>query len=801
MQRQTVDYGIDLGTTNSVIARATRNGVETIRNDRDEELTPSAVAVDADGDLLVGGDALNQAEPPPARAFKRLMGTDQRIAVGPREFLPEELSAEVLKALKQAAQVRYGEAPRQVVVTIPAMFLQPQCEATHRAATLAGLEAVALIQEPIAAATAFLGSDAAEGCYLVFDLGGGTFDASVVRLRGRQLTVLGHGGDSFLGGSDWDRLLAEWVLGQLEPSCGRLPRLRDGAGAYRLRRACEDVRKRLTTREVASIDLSELQVEPPTLKIRRSTFEAVVADSVSRCVALAHDRLEESKIKSDDLRGILLVGGPTRTPYLRARLTQTFGVPLLHDRDPMTVVSEGAAIHASTLLLAEVGAWRPRRQSGEAEIELHYDPVVQERSTVVSGKVVVPESFVGEVRIRSAQGDIDTGWVPLRDRAFVTDLSVADANATEFRLSLRDSSGTLLQVHPSAFAIRCGVVPARPVTPYSYGVVLQDTEVGWVVRQSVPLPAYGRSSFRVASTIAAGGSERRAVYFVEGLSETASDNTKVGELWIGGTDLKRALREGDEVEVRIRMDESRRLTARVCLPLYDLEWDVELRSLIASAPVEDLRESLNEARETLARVRSEVSEDDEGTFLRAQGDLDRVEAELEGIASADAEAAPRVAKQLADSKPRVRTLARTYEVRAKHRTVLEAIDRATEMADRFGDSVGAASADEMQQQANRALELSDIGGLDAVEKRADRLFWEHYVKTRECWTGLVAYLQERRADATEPEAFHQYLVRAQDCLLREDLEGVRLNGVQAMQYLPDREARENRFWASLLRAA
>jgi molecular chaperone DnaK len=798
MNRQTVDFGIDLGTTNSVIARATAGGVETIRNDRDEEIIPSAVAVDADGDLLVGSDALDQWDPPAARSFKRLMGTDQRIALGDQSMTPEGLSAEVLKALKEAAHIRYGENPRHVVVTIPAMFLQSQCEATHQAASLAGLEAVALLQEPIAAATAFLGADAADGVYVVFDLGGGTFDTSVIRLKDQRMAVLGHGGDNFLGGSDWDRLLADWVLRQVEPAAGARKRLTDGAGAYRLRRACEDVRKRLTTRETASLDLSDLGVMPPKVVLPRTVLDKLIAESVDRCVRLTHERLTESAISMDDVRAILLVGGPTRTPYLRARLSDEFGVPLLHDRDPMTVVAAGAAIHASTLLIGEVAAFSAVPSLSVATLELHYDAVVQEPSVTVSGRIVSPAGFAGEVRIQSAQRDTDTGWIALRSGSFCAELSVPGSGATEFHVSLRDTRGSLCAVSPSSFAVRCGIAPAQPVTPYGYGVVKQNDDVEWILPAGRPLPAYGKAHCRIAKALAPGSEDRAAVYFVEGLSDVATDNTKVGELWIEARDLRRPIRQGDEVEIRMRMDESRLLTAKVFVPLYDLEWEVGLLSRLDAPPLDDLRQSLREAREALGRVRGEVTDEDERAYLQAQSELDRVEADMEKIARSDPEGATRVAKKLSDAKPRIRSLVRNYDMQARHREVMASIDSAEAIAERLGDSVGAASGDEMRQQADRALELGDVTGLVAVERRADRLFWEHYTKTPECWAGLVEHLQDRRSEAVDPGAYHTYLSRAEDALARDDLEGVRINGVQAMRLLPEESARENRFWASLL---
>jgi molecular chaperone DnaK len=227
MTRRTIDFGIDLGTTNSSIAVRSASGVEVVRNNEGGEYTPSAVWIDRHGRLYVGRRARERREDDPQNAFfefKLQMGSDARytFARGGRRMTPEELSAEVLGSLRSDAEQRTGEQISAAAITVPAAFELPQCEATRRAARLAGIVESPLLQEPIAAALAY-GFDAERDrtFWLVYDLGGGTFDAAVIQVSGGVVNVVNHGGDNHLGGKllDWavvDELFVPALAGEFD---------------------------------------------------------------------------------------------------------------------------------------------------------------------------------------------------------------------------------------------------------------------------------------------------------------------------------------------------------------------------------------------------------------------------------------------------------------------------------------------------------------------------------------------------------------------------------------------------------
>jgi molecular chaperone DnaK len=222
MSEKSLFLGIDLGTTNSAAAVFDGTQVHLVRNPQGTTLTPSIIRLDAKGNALVGNKArrMLEADPDNTRGeFKRLMGTGQQLEfpAAKKKLKPEELSAEVLKSLRADVQEQFGIAPARAVISVPALFELPQSSATSEAARLAGFERVELIQEPIASALAAgWTTDNAAGSWMVYDLGGGTFDASLLETRDGLLRVVGHDGDNFLGGRDFDWAIVDWAIGELK---------------------------------------------------------------------------------------------------------------------------------------------------------------------------------------------------------------------------------------------------------------------------------------------------------------------------------------------------------------------------------------------------------------------------------------------------------------------------------------------------------------------------------------------------------------------------------------------------------
>ncbi|NPC56420.1 Fe-S protein assembly chaperone HscA [Caenimonas soli] len=360
-----IAVGIDLGTTHSLVA-AVRNGVaECLPDAQGRAILPSVVRYLEDGGRQIGYDAqAAQAEDPEntIASVKRFMGRGLAdianreklpyrfndkpgmIALQTRagEKSPVELSAEILATLRYRAEDTFNDDLYGAVITVPAYFDEAQRQATKDAAQLAGINVLRLISEPTAASIAYGLDNASEGIYAVYDLGGGTFDISILRLTKGVFEVISTGGDSALGGDDYDRALADWMLGKAGLKAA------GASDKAAIKMAARAAKEQLSSSEAVVTQLG-LQGNTAEVTIQRSDFEAVTADLTARTMAAVRKTLRDAKLAKDEVQGIVLVGGSTRMPQIYRAVADFFGREPLTNLNPDEVVALGAAIQANQL--------------------------------------------------------------------------------------------------------------------------------------------------------------------------------------------------------------------------------------------------------------------------------------------------------------------------------------------------------------------------------------------------------------------------------------------------------------------
>jgi len=348
--------GIDLGTTNSEIAAFTRGQVRVL-GPGDTRMLPSCVGFTSAGELLVGEAARNQQALYPertVRSIKRQMGSAEKVRVGGKDFLPQEISALILRELAEWAARALGERPQRAVITVPAYFSDAQRNATREAGALAGLEVVRILNEPTAASLAYGYGDGSRHTVLIYDLGGGTFDVSVVTVEGDITEVLASHGNNRLGGDDFDDLLAERLAAEFEKQHGVDVRQGHPAAKARLWWAAEEAKKKLSfepyvkIREEALITklFRPLHLE---VEISREEYETMIRPLVETTLDSVSKALQDSGKKPGDLDAILLVGGSTRTPLVSSLLIEKTGLEPRQDVHPDLAVALGAGVMASRL--------------------------------------------------------------------------------------------------------------------------------------------------------------------------------------------------------------------------------------------------------------------------------------------------------------------------------------------------------------------------------------------------------------------------------------------------------------------
>ena len=348
--------GIDLGTTNSEIAVVRDGRVEVIPVAGGQRILPSVVGIADDGALLVGEAARNQYAVHPertVRSIKRRMGEGARVPMADKDYAPQEISAMILRRLKTLAQDYLGLEVRKAVITVPAFFSDAQRQATREAGQIAGLEVVRILNEPTAAALAYESRHQGARKALVYDLGGGTFDVSVVNLEGDVVEVLASHGNNHLGGDDFDQKLVEFALAHLKQAHG--VDVRGSAAAMaRLQRAAEATKIALSDQPFATMTeefLFEHQGVPLhlALEVSREQYEAMIEPYIDETVAAVHVALSGASLRVADIDEILLVGGATRTPLVARRLEADLGKQPRAEVDPDLCVAMGAAIQAALI--------------------------------------------------------------------------------------------------------------------------------------------------------------------------------------------------------------------------------------------------------------------------------------------------------------------------------------------------------------------------------------------------------------------------------------------------------------------
>jgi molecular chaperone DnaK len=349
--------GIDLGTTNSVVSVLEAGEPVVIPNAEGQRTTPSVVGFSKTGEVLVGEVAKRQAITNPdrtIRSVKRHMGTGWKIDIDGKDYTPQEISARILMKLKRDAEAFLGDTVNQAVITVPAYFDDAQRTATQEAGQIAGLEVLRIINEPTAAALAYgLDKDEAEQTVLVFDLGGGTFDVSVLEIADGVFEVKSTSGDTKLGGDDWDEKVIEWMVKSFKDTEG-VDLAQDKMAVQRLKEAGEKAKIELSSVQETQINLPFVTAtaEGPKhmdLTLTRAKFNELTADLVERCAGPFETAIKDAGLTTKEINHIVMVGGSTRIPAVQELVTKLSGKEPNKSVNPDEVVAVGAAVQAGVL--------------------------------------------------------------------------------------------------------------------------------------------------------------------------------------------------------------------------------------------------------------------------------------------------------------------------------------------------------------------------------------------------------------------------------------------------------------------
>ncbi len=609
MGQNRMEFGIDLGTTNSSICRII-NGKPVIQKiEVTDDTMPSCVFFNKKKNIVVGAAAYRNMQSERKRAtltwntassnafveFKRTMGTDTTYHSSnmDADYLSEELSAEVLKRLK--SYVGDGTAVNEAVVTVPAKFTVNQKTATMKAAELAGITHCELIQEPIAAAIAYgFNAESKDGYWLVFDFGGGTFDAALIRSDEGVIQVFDTEGDNYLGGKNMDYAIVDTLLiPYLQKEYALDATIADERKHQVLREAmkpfAEEIKNSVSFNDKIDIlsnlgelgndeDGEEMELD---LTLSRNDVFACMAPLAQKAIDMCLALLERNNLSGKNLHSILLVGGPTYSPLIREMLKEQIGAMVDTSINPMTVVSVGASLYASTIK-SEIG--NAEKQNEEALfLDMEYESTSVEESewiAVKCGQSVNDENI--KVQFIKENGSWESENITVDAVGNVVEVQL-DNGANVFHVKASDMKGNLLAVQPSSISIMRGAKVGSAPLPYYIGISVWDSRYeksvfmplsGLEKNQLLPAEGYLLTE-KTMNDIHPGNEEDKIVIPVYQADEYIEGNSSalyeyVADVELSGLETDRYIPANSSVEIKLCVDTSEMMDMEIYFPDFDL---------------------------------------------------------------------------------------------------------------------------------------------------------------------------------------------------------------------------------------
>ncbi len=635
MARTKIDYGIDLGTTNSAISRMENGEIRIIKSlDTQKDTTPSCVAFNKKGNVLVGdagyrnyrSDSLKAlAKNTPLNAFvefKRTMGADKlyHCANISKNLISEELSAEVLKRLKEYVS---DENINASIITVPAAFKTNQIDATRKAAKLAGFDYVEVLQEPVAAAMAYgIDSEKKNGFWLVFDYGGGTFDSALLKVEDGIMNVIDTEGDNYLGGKNLDYAVVDnIIIPHIQENFDIDNILANDAKKTEYREAlkffAEEIKNNLSFNNSHNIYVDpgdcgeddngeEIEID---LTVTQEQLKEVLEPVYQKAIDCAKELLKRNNLDGEKLGSLILVGGPTLSPIVREMLAQQICTPDT-SVDPMTVVSKGAALYASTVDLSDE-IIDQTRDTTKIQLEVSHASSTVEVEEFVTIKIL-EDKTEGEMptkvfaEIKRGDNAWASGKVEINTIGEVVDVQLAEGKTNLFEVKLYDDKGNFLECEPSSFSIIQGSVVGAATLPYNVGIEIQEISSGKVIFTAIKgleknksLPAQGvRNGLKTPRQIRPGMQDdylEISIYQGEHNAEgtRAIHNHHVNTIYITGNDFPALLPENSDVDITLNIDKSQKITGKAYFPYLDFEYDFECETKIDSVQTDWLENEFN----------------------------------------------------------------------------------------------------------------------------------------------------------------------------------------------------------------
>lgn len=814
-----IRIGIDLGTTNSEIAVNKGTEIEIINNPRGDLYTPSVFGINKRGNEVVGKDAyvqlFNKAikdEVDNYRAeIKRAMGTGEKIHFprNNKDYTPEQISSEILKSLKNDVLVRYPNmSTLGVVITVPAFFDTVQSEATKRAGKLAGFEHIVLLQEPIAAAIAFGFSNAKNENWLVYDLGGGTFDVALISSKDGMLQVIEHGGDNLLGGKDIDTLIVERVI---KPKLLEKYSFTDFyknnpkyfAVFSRLKVIAEEAKIKLSTFLDVDVELFDLDLVDDKgkevelyFKFKRTEFEKMIAPIVDNTITFTKEVINRSKIKVESISKVILVGAQTQTPYIKFKVEKELGIPVDSSVNPFTVVAKGAAIYALGQRIPQeiLDTVRPVN-SDEVRLTLNYEAMTSENEQLITGTLEIKNSANYYIKISSESGFYNSEKIKINNQSFAVYVLLEQNKTNLYWIYLLDEQGNNIKIYPNSFSITHGISIMGAPIPHTIGVIysIQTTAKngGWVdtcepffERSSIP-PLKVTKKFKTIKQVTKGTDTILPIIVYEGDHQEPNLNQEVTRIGIKGSQLPINIQKGEDVEITISISESRELDVEVYLPVADLALNARIDMYSKEIKTAALATELNHVKEDINEIKEALNPEEKAK-------LDELVKEIEGNINdnSDTDSKQKAQRDLINVKSTVNKLKESTafsRLKERYEGILQESKKQLSSV-KDGDEKNELTSllSKIETAAKQQILSKNEKGMEQIISQLEA--FEHKVRTLSpvFWMSVLFYLESIRDSLTDQKQANQLFADVQEALNDDNFVSLKNTVIELMK-LVDRD--------------
>jgi len=803
--------GIDLGTTNSAICSYDGNAVKIHKSREQNSVTPSAFHIDRRGNWHYGLDAYKMKAQDPANTatlFKRYMGTSTPIEVGAKKMTPEECSAELLKVL-------FGYLPDDIrnvdsvgtVITVPAAFNQMQRDATMSAAQMAGIGKTALMQEPVAAVMSVMRTRKHDGIFLVYDLGGGTFDIALAQSISGRVSLLEHGGITMCGGRDWDtslrnNIVIPWLFDNFDlpenlisdQKFGKLLRIIDYAAekakielSGRIARdVSESVVISAFEEEIRLQDLSgkDIFIEVP---FDHNTLNELINERIVETINATREVLSRAHLTSQDIDRVVFVGGPTQYKPLRELVSFELAIPGDTQVDPMTSVAEGAAVFAESIDWSTESRGRKSTRGSISSGKLNLSFEYISRTPDIKARIAVKSSGSILSGTQFQVDSLDTGWssgrMELKNGASL-EVMLSKNGENNFKVFVFDPQGGPISLEHNLLVITrtAATIDGIPAS-HSIGVEVKEsvssnrTVMRYLIRKGESLPKKGTEVFKTTESLRAGGPGSIIFNLYEGeIEDPVTDNWPVGAIKITGKDFDAGIiQPGDDLNCEYEVSDSGRVSISITAPKVGATFDAghEFYSRIGAIDYSNASELVaDESESVMGRV-----EDYSDKLGKDNDKLDTARtklAEAQELAEnkTDPEATKQAMENVQEAK-RILAQVKKENLKTVRQSELEScVSFFQETIRQYAKSSEITSFDNMAKAAQRAVN-EKTGKFEDLLSEMRSLNWQ--VLWRQDWFVVDTFQRFAKEEFrfTDRTVFTQLVQVGNEAMKRDDMDQLR----------------------------